>query len=249
MGLISETLNSLANKKDPGKCFVSAVILAGGSGERMHSPVTKQMLDLGGVPVIVRTLLAFEKSEFIKEIIVSAREDEMIYYKRFADGYSLGKLRAVVKGGATRQDSVTNALRKISPESEYIAIHDGARPLVTEKNIEDVVRAAVKYGCACAGCRAKDTVKTVGVSGFIETTPERGRVWYASTPQVFKAELYRAASFYAARDGFVGTDDSSLTERIGFYPKMVDCGYENIKITTPEDLTFARIIIEKRQRQ
>jgi len=247
VSIFSKVINAIVNKSEKKKRFTSAIILAGGSGTRMGSATTKQMLILSGMPIVVRSILAFEACELIDEIIIVAKEDEMLSYKQFADDYGFKKVKAVVKGGATRQDSVFAGLRKLSPKCNYIAIHDGARPLVTNENIVKTVEAAYKYHCACAACPAKDTVKIATALNYIESTPDRARVWNALTPQVFRAEIYRAAAYTAKKDNFLGTDDCSLVEPLGFKIKLVDCGYENIKITTPEDLLTAERILEKRK--
>lgn len=248
MGIFADTLRALARRTENKSGFTSAVILAGGSGTRMGSATTKQMLLIDGIPVVVRSILAFEKNELINEIIIVAKEEEMLSYKEFARDYAFTKVKAVVKGGSTRQESVFNALGKLDPRCEYIAIHDGARPLVSDANITDTVNAAYKYQCACAACPAKDTVKISTPLGYIESTPDRAHVWSALTPQVFKSEIYRAAAYTAKKDGYLGTDDCSLVEKLGFKIKLIDCGYENIKITTPEDLLTAQTIIEKRKK-
>ncbi len=228
------------------KGFVSAVIVAAGSGSRMGGNTPKQFLPLCGMPVIARTIFAFEDAEDVDEIIIVAREEDMSYYKRLIDSYGYTKIKAVVKGGKTRQESVFCALSKLDKKCRFILIHDGARPLVTGKNISDTLDAARKYNCACAASRAKDTVKISNASGYIEHTPERAHTWNAQTPQIFRAEIYRAAAFTAKKQGFEGTDDCSLVEKIGFKIKLVDCGYENIKITTPEDLKTAENILDMR---
>lgn len=228
---------------EPKKGFVSAIIVAAGSGNRMGSATPKQFLPLCGMPVIARTIFTFEESEDIDEIIIAAREEDMGYYKRLIDSYGYKKIKAVVKGGKTRQESVFNSLSKLNKNCRFIVIHDGARPLVTAKNICDTLDAARKHNCACAASHAKDTVKISSASGYIESTPERAHTWNAQTPQIFRAEIYRAAAFTAKQQGFEGTDDCSLVEKIGFKIKLVDCGYENIKITTPEDLKTAENIL------
>ncbi len=249
MSLVNNVLHALARRTDKKKHFTSAIILAAGSGSRMGTKTTKQMLVLEGIPVVVRSISAFEKSEYIDEIIIAAREEEMASYKRFSEEYGFCKVKAVVKGGDTRQESVFRALRKLSTACEYIAIHDGARPLVTGENIADTVKAAYKYNCACAAYPAKDTVKLASALGYIEQTPDRSRVWCALTPQVFRAEIYRAAAYTAKKDGVIGTDDCSLVEGLGFRIKLIDCGYENIKITTQDDLVHAQAILQKRSAQ
>lgn len=228
------------------KGFVSVIIVAAGSGSRMKSDIPKQFLPLCGVPIIARTVSAFEKCGEADEIIISAREEDFGYYKALSDKYGYKKVKAVVKGGATRQESVFHALSKVNPKCRYLVIHDGARPLVTQENILDTLHAAMKYNCACACCRAKDTVKISTALDYIESTPDREKVRFAQTPQIFRAEIYRAAAYTAKKQGFEGTDDCSLVENIGFKIKLVDCGYDNIKITTPEDLKTAEGILTAR---
>lgn len=225
---------------------VGAIIVAAGSSSRMGGDTTKQMMELCGMPVVVRTLLAFQKNEYIKEIVVAAREDEVERYSDFKEEYALTKLTSVVPGGETRQGSVIAALEKISDKTDYIAIHDGARPFVTDKIIDDAVRAAYKYGAVCAAVPAKDTAKYADAKGYIDHTVDRAFLWYAQTPQVFKTNLYRAAAYSALEKGFAATDDCMLAEEAGFRVKLIPGSEENIKITTPHDLEIGEAIIKKR---
>ena len=227
----------------------TAIIVAGGSGSRMGTEATKQMINIDGLPTVVRTLSVFEGCERIKDIIVVSKKDEMRYYELFIKKYGFKKIKKIVCGGATRQESVLNGFKAIDDKCDFVAIHDAARCLVTEKNICDVLKEAEKYNAASACCSAKDTVKIVDENGFVTSTPERELVRYAQTPQIFKADLYRAAAFYALKKGFSATDDNSLAEFIGAKVKMVDCGYENFKITTAEDLHLAEAIIQLRKQE
>ena len=172
------------------------------------------MLTLCGIPVIVRTLLAFESCPLIDEIIVAARPDEIPIYEKFREEYPLKKLAAVVEGGETRQESVLRGFESISDRSEFVAIHDGARCLVTPDMIERVLRAAYSHGAATAACHVSDTVKRADSKGFAEETIDRSTLWLAQTPQVFKTELYRAAAYVAKDEGFSATDDNMLAEHI-----------------------------------
>ena len=227
--------------------FTSAIIAAAGAGTRMNSDKTKQLLTLCGIPVIVRTLLAFENCKVIDEVIVSARADEIRFYEEFREKYSLKKLTAIIAGGATRQESVLKGFEAISDKSEFVAIHDGARCLITPESIEKVVRAAYGHGAATAACRVTDTVKRVNSSGFIEETLDRDSLRLAQTPQVFKTELYRAAAYVAKEEGFCATDDNLLAEHIGYPVKYVDCQSGNIKLTTPDDLTVAEVLLKSEE--
>lgn len=236
------TLSKTANTHH----FTSAVIAAAGAGTRMNSDKTKQLMTLCGIPVIVRTLSAFEECQLIDEIIVAAREDETELYDEFIRRYKFKKIKAVVKGKSTRQESVLAGFEAVSDNAEFVAIHDGARCLITPEQIEKVVRAAYSSGAATAACKVSDTVKRVNLNGVIEETIDRDSIWLAQTPQVFKTELYRAAAYVAKDEGFVATDDNMLAENIGYPVKAVDCTKENLKLTTPFDLALAEAILMKK---
>jgi len=229
--------------------FNSAIIVAAGNGTRMGENLdkTKQMTDLGGMPVIVRTIAQFEACSFINEIIVVARDDEIPYYDKFIEEYKFNKISCVVRGGDTRQKSVLEGFKKIDDRSEYVAIHDGARCLVTPEMIEKVMKEAYIYGSATAAERPKDTVKRSDGGGFICETIPRDHLWHAQTPQIFKTDVYRASAFIAEKNGYEVTDDCMLAENIGFKIKLVDCGSENFKITTPDDFYLAEAILKLRE--
>lgn len=227
------------------KPFVTAVIVAAGNSTRMGG-VNKQFLLIDGVPVLIRTLLAFSQSDMIDEIIVAAREEDIPKMFAMIKEYKVLKVTDIVKGGKTRQESVFNAIRRSSPLSEYFAIHDGARPLVTEKIIEDTVREAFLTGAAATGVRVKDTVKVVNENGFITATPDRNYLWAVHTPQVFERRLYLSAIDNVLNSEMF-TDDCKLLEEYGAEVKMVEGSYENIKITTPEDTDVAQAILYRRE--
>ncbi|MBR6513994.1 MAG: 2-C-methyl-D-erythritol 4-phosphate cytidylyltransferase [Clostridia bacterium] len=231
----------------PKRCakHVCAIIVAGGSGSRMGGNVTKQMMELDGIPVVVRTILAFEKTPAVKDIIIVAKADEIDIYKEFVKKYSFKKVRRIVKGGDTRQESVLNGFKKIDDDCDFVAIHDGARCLVTPKIIEKVLHEAELHEAASAANPVKDTVKITNKEGFVLSTPDRATLWAAQTPQIFRADLYRAAAFMALKEGYGATDDNSLVEHLGGKVKMVDCGYRNIKITTPEDIYIAQMLLKE----
>mgnify|MGYP002762305248 FL=1 len=227
------------------KPFVTAVIVAAGNSTRMGG-VNKQFLLIDGVPVLIRTLLAFSQSDMIDEIIVAAREEDIPKMFAMIKEYKVLKVTDIVKGGKTRQESVFNAIRRSSPLSEYFAIHDGARPLVTEEIIENTVREAFLTGAAATGVRVKDTVKVVNESGFITATPDRNYLWAVHTPQVFERRLYLSAIDNVLNSEMF-TDDCKLLEEYGAEVKMVEGSYENIKITTPEDTDIAQAILYRRE--
>ena len=248
MGAVSafKKILSLLAPKNKKPSFTSAVIVAGGSSSRMGNGVSKQLAEICGVPAVVRSLLAFERTPEIKEIIVVAKSDELSLYEGFKKNYNLTKLKKAVSGGETRQRSVEKGVAVISEKSNYVAIHDAARCLITPEEISAVCAQAYVYDAATAATKAVDTVKLANANDFIESTPDRNHVWNAQTPQIFLADLYRAAIAVANRDGVTATDDCSLVENIEHPIKLVECSRDNIKITTPGDLTFAVSVIKAR---
>lgn len=227
------------------KPFVTAVIVAAGNSTRMGG-VNKQFLLIDGVPVLIRTLSAFSESNMIDEIVIAAREEDIPKMYAMIKEYKVLKVTDIVKGGKTRQESVFNAIRRSSPLSEYFAIHDGARPLVTGKIIEDTVREAFLTGAAATGVKVKDTVKVVNEKGIITSTPDRNYLWAVHTPQVFERRLYLSAIDNVINSEMF-TDDCKLLEEYGTEVKMVEGSYENIKITTPEDTDIAQAILYRRE--
>lgn len=246
---LSDIVKAVAdNDVDIHGQFNSAIIVAAGNGTRMGKArnQTKQMTDLDGIPVVVRTIMQFESCDFIDEIVVVAREDELNNYAEFQDKYNYKKVAKVVKGGLTRQKSVLEGFKNINQQSGFVAIHDGARCLVTPNMISNVMHDAYIYGCATAAEKSKDTLKQSDKSGFIDNTIDRAYLWHAQTPQIFKTDIYRAAAYIADKNGFEVTDDCMLAENIGFKIKLVDCGYQNLKITTPDDFYIASAILKIR---
>lgn len=243
-GAVSHLLRKVSGNNN----YTTAIIVAAGSGTRMgNKAVTKQMMLLDRLPVIVHTLKQFEACPQIQEIVVVSRADEIEKYHLFAEQYNITKITSIVAGGETRQQSVLCGLEAVSEETSYVAIHDGARCLITPELITKVLQEAQRYGSALAANRVKETVKVVDASGIITNTPDRETLWCAQTPQIFRLNIYRAAAYSCLESGFTGTDDCMLVEHIGFPVKIVDCGYENIKITTPEDLFLAESILQQRK--
>lgn len=238
-------LRAISGSPNP-KNFTSAIVAAAGLSERFGGSVTKQMTELCGVPVLVRTLLAYEHTDCIHEIIIVARPDEIPFWHTACKEHSITKVTKIVTGGSTRQESVLKGLEAIDDRSKFVAIADGARCLILPEQIKDVCRAAYKYKAATAAHRSTDTVKIADKKGFIDKTVDRDTVWSAQTPQVFRAKLYRAAAYTALKKGFEGTDDNSLVEFIGHPIRLVECGAQNIKITNYEDMAVAEGIIKKR---
>ncbi len=216
-----------------------AVIVAAGSASRMGG-VDKIMADLGGKPVIYRTAEAFQNCDAVSEIVVVTREDLIIPISDLL--HEMGKVRAVVAGGKTRQESVMKGLNSLSEKVKLAAIHDGARPLVRWQLIDRVIRAANTYGAAVPGVPVKDTIKTVS-GGLVSGTPDRSSLQAVQTPQVFDFDLLRGALKKA--EGKNVTDDCSAVEMTGFKVKLVQGEEGNLKITTQQDLEIARMLWEE----
>lgn len=247
---ITETANRvfrfLKRKKRPK---TAAVILAAGLGTRMKGAEgqTKQLLTLGGKPLFMHSVLAFDASAYIDELVLVVRREEYREVRRILKGYRLKKPLRLTVGGETRQASARRGLDAISDAMEYIAVHDAARCLITPDMIGDVVTAAYANRAASAGTPVTDTIKQVSKDGYVERTIDRATLYSAQTPQAFECKLYRAATYVAMDKKQSVTDDNMLVELLGQTVKMVDCGSENIKVTTQEDLSLARVILRKRE--
>ena len=222
----------------------AAIIVAAGQSIRMGG-IDKQLVVLAGVPVLVRSLLAFEVASTIDEILIAAKAGDRRLIESWAKEYHISKLKTVVAGGETRADSVRCAFEHISPTARFVAIHDGARCLITPDAIEKVCRAAYRHNAATAAYRATDTIKIADRNDFIVSTPPRKTVWHATTPQIFHADLYRAA--LATVDLPDATDDNQLVEKLPVPVKLVDCGRQNIKITYPDDLQIAEMLLKRQE--
>lgn len=218
-----------------------AVIVAAGSASRMGG-IDKVMAPLGGEPVILRTVRAFQETDAIREIVIVTREDLIMPVTNLCAG--LDKVKAVVVGGGSRQESVWLGLNALSKGMELAAIQDGARPLVTPELIDRTVRAAHSYGAAAPAIPVKDTIK-VEKSGLIESTPDRSHLRAVQTPQVFDFDLLRGALQKARNDGAEVTDDCSAVERLGMKIRLVEGEERNLKVTTPLDLKIAELLLEE----
>ena len=219
-----------------------AVIVAAGSASRMGG-IDKVMAPLRGEPVILRTVRAFQETDAIREIVIVTREDLIMPVSDLCAG--LDKVKAVVVGGGSRQESVWLGLNALSKGMELAAIQDGARPLVTPALIDRTVRAAHSYGAAAPAIPVKDTIK-VEKSGLIESTPDRSTLRAVQTPQVFDFDLLRGALQKARNDGAEVTDDCSAVERLGMKIRLVEGEERNLKVTTPLDLKIADLLLEEK---
>jgi 2-C-methyl-D-erythritol 4-phosphate cytidylyltransferase/2-C-methyl-D-erythritol 2,4-cyclodiphosphate synthase len=251
----------------------SAVIPASGLGRRLNSDRGKAFTDIGGMPLIARTIAVFQNSPAIDEIVLIAQSDRIEDARALADQFGFSKVASIVPGGEVRQDSVRNGIAAVSKSSDIIAIHDGARPFVTPEIIQASIDAACEDSAAIVAVPVIDTIKSsstnplarslAGLSTvssakvgdgregnpdrrFVGSTLDREKLWAIQTPQTFRRDVILTAFERAYADGFVGTDDASLVERMGIPVRIVQGSYENIKITTPTDLRLAEAIMESR---
>ena len=223
---------------------ISAVIVAGGKGERMQADIRKQYLMLDGVSILSRTLLAFAEIPVINKIYLAVPEIDFDFCTRQVIPSIDNKIPIqLVKGGANRQESVYNTLSAITDPDGIVVIHDGVRPFVPARQTQEAIAWAVQEGGCILGIPAVDTLKNVDNEGYITNTMHRAGVWQAQTPQVFQYQLIKKAHDYALSAGYTGTDDASLVENIGSRVRMIPGSSYNIKITKPEDLIIARGIL------
>ena len=225
----------------------SAIILCAGSSTRFSSEnENKIFAPVLGVPVILRTINAFENSDAIGEIILVTKKECVDELKSLVCDNGIKKVSCIVVGGNTRQESAFKGFKHVSEKAKLVAIHDGARCLVTPKIIESVIIEADKYKAATAGTQVTDTVKLCNSDGFISKTIDRNFVWNVQTPQIFEKKLYCVCAHNAYSKGINATDDCMLVESAGFNIKLVETGKENIKITVKEDIRLAEYILNSR---
>ena len=220
-----------------------AVIVAAGSASRMGG-IDKVMAELKGEPMILRTVRTFQECDAVCEIVIVTREDLILPISNLCR--HLSKVKMVVKGGRSRQESVCLGLNALSDKVKLAAVHDGARPLVTWEVIDRTIRAANTYGAAAPAIPVKDTIKVVE-GRIVKNTPDRASLYAVQTPQVFDFDLLRGALKKAEQDSAAVTDDCSAVERLGMSVKIVEGDEENIKVTTPMDLKIAEMLLEGRK--
>lgn len=224
--------------------MVTAIIAAGGKGTRMGAGFNKVFMRLCGDEILLHTMRTFNESPLVDEIIVVTGSADTERVKILGKENNITKLAAVEIGGDTRRASVYNGIAKAN--GDIIAIHDGARCLVTRNEISAVIEDCKKYGASALGVPCKDTLKSADDNGFIVGTVDRSKTFQIQTPQVFKRDLIIQAHKKAAEDGFEPTDDCALLERYGGRIKITEGSYDNIKLTTPEDIAVAEKILNRR---
>jgi len=224
-----------------------AIIVSAGKGQRFMEGRKKQFFFLGGKPILAHTLDQFDACPLIRSILlVVGQEDQDYCLKEIIEKFQYRKISQIIPGGKRRQDSVRNGLDALSADAKIIVIHDGVRPFVTKEMIEESIRSATRFGATIIAMPVKDTIKMAHPDGTVLKTLERESLYQAQTPQAFQAPLIREAYLKATEDGFIGTDDASLVERLGKKIHILPGAYTNIKITTLEDLMLANLILKMR---
>lgn len=234
-------------RREPQRApFCSAVVAAAGSSSRMGGE-NKLLAPVEGVPVLVRTLLALENARLVDEIVVATREEDLLPVADLCKAYGIQKPLKIVRGGASRTESVLAAALECREDAAYIAVHDGARPLAEPELIDRVIEYCYKTNAAAPAVPVKDTIKTVAEDGAVTGTPDRSTLRAVQTPQVFEADLLKAALQSALENEVPVTDDCSAVERLGKVVYLIDGDEENLKITTPVDLVIAEAILAERE--
>ncbi len=238
----------MSAKKDGKSC--TAIVLSAGQGKRMGTKIQKQYIELEGKPIIYYALETFQQSPLIDRIILVVGQGQEDYcQKEIVEKYQLSKVTDIVEGGSERYHSVQNGLKRVGKD-EYVFIHDGARPFVTEEMLQRVYSAVCEYPACVVGMPVKDTIKIADEKNYTKETPDRNYVWQVQTPQVFLSELIQDAYEKVIRSGQNNiTDDTMVVETaFGMKSKLIEGSYENIKITTPEDLEVAEVFLKRRKK-
>lgn len=226
---------------------IYAIIVAAGKGERMLSNISKQFLLLSGKPILLYSLELFDSLDEIEAIVlVVASEDFSFVRNNLLLSGNLKKKVQIVQGGSNRQQSVLNGLTALDDDADFVMIHDGARPLISRQVVLNIISESLDHDALAVGVPVKDTIKIVDSQNFVVSTPKREELWIIQTPQMFRREVIFEAHVKAMSDGFIGTDDCILVERLGHNVKMIKGSYHNIKITTPEDLVIAQELINNK---
>lgn len=231
---------------------VHALLLGGGMGTRMKNSVNKSFIPLNGKPIIVYSLQLFQQHPEITGIIIIMHKDWVAETMKWVNQLGITKVKQMVEGGSERQYSVRNGVQALASGNakpgDMVLVHNSANPLITPVQISECIRAAQQHRASVAGYRVKDTIRRAHPDGTSIETLKRDELWGMQTPQCIEYGLFVEAHTRAHQEGFLGTDDVQLVERMGVPPRIVDCGYENIKITTPEDVPIAEAILARRKK-
>ncbi len=224
---------------------VAAIVVAAGWGKRFGGK-KKQFQPLGAKPIIVYSIERFEESPLVEEIILVVSEDSVGYCQEIVEKFHFKKTTKIISGGQERQHSVRKGFNLVSSETDVVVVHDAVRPFVTVSLIEEVIKESLKSDGAIAAVPVKDTIKKSSPENYVEKTRPRESLWLAQTPQAFRYDILRRAYEKAEKDSFLGTDESSLVERLGIRVKLVQGSQINIKITTEDDLLFGELVLKER---
>lgn len=225
---------------------VTVILPAAGQGRRMNNVTNKVFIPLLNRPVLLYSVLAFSACPEVDNLVIASARSEVAIVEKMLSNVPDIKPWKVVEGGSERQYSIDNALREIPDEAEVILVHDAARPLIRPQMVTKIIAEAREYKAVGLAVPVKDTIKKVDAKNFVTETPARQSLWIMQTPQAFDAKILREAYRKAHMDGFLGTDDASLVERLGLRVKLLEGSYSNIKITTPEDIVLAEALMKKR---
>ncbi|TKC14249.1 2-C-methyl-D-erythritol 4-phosphate cytidylyltransferase [Robertmurraya kyonggiensis] len=220
------------------------IIPAAGQGKRMGAGKNKLLLELNDVPVLIHTLRVFEQDPQCEGMILAISPEDEESFRKLLKQYKIQKVSKLVYGGKERQHSVYNGLEEAAGTDDVILVHDGARPFIDIKLIHELVEVAKEYGAAVVAVPVKDTIKRVHHNEVVETV-DRSSLWAIQTPQAFRISVLKEAHMRAQETDFLGTDEASLVERLPYPVKIVEGSYDNIKLTTKEDLYFAEAILRK----
>ncbi|MBP2025934.1 2-C-methyl-D-erythritol 4-phosphate cytidylyltransferase [Peptoniphilus stercorisuis] len=224
--------------------YVTAIVAAAGMGKRMKKAINKQFLTIKDKPILAHTLNKIEKCDYIDFIIILIKQSDINYVGQILNEYGLKKPFKIVYGGEERQDSIAHGLKNMPEETNIVITHDGARPFVSVEKINEVIEKVFLTGAATLANPVKDTIKISSNGDVVDYTPNRSVLWAVQTPQAFLIDVIKKAYKQAFDEGYYGTDDCSLVEKTGSKVKLILSDYNNIKITTPEDLIIAEAINE-----
>ncbi|MFS0689592.1 2-C-methyl-D-erythritol 4-phosphate cytidylyltransferase [Sporosarcina sp. 179-K 8C2 HS] len=225
----------------------TVMLPAAGSGRRMGAGFNKLFLEMAGKPILIHTLDVFEQDPACSGMILSVKEEEKREIEGMLERFGITKVAALVEGGAERQQSVAACIRA-HKAGGIVLVHDAARPFINQDVIRELVDVADEHGAAIAGVQVKDTMK-VAPGGIVEETVDRSKLWAIQTPQAFRYDLLKEASDKAEAEGFLGTDESMIVERLGHPVRVVESTYDNVKMTTKEDLLFGEVLLKHRRQE
>lgn len=225
----------------------TVMLPAAGSGRRMGAGFNKLFLEMASKPILIHTLDVFEQDSACSGMVLSVKGEEKSQIEEMLERFGITKVTALVEGGTERQQSVAACIRA-HQSGGIVLVHDAARPFIKQEVIHELVEVAQAHGAAIAGVQVKDTMK-YAPGGIVEETVDRSKIWAIQTPQAFRYELLKEASEKAEAEGFLGTDESMIVERLGHPVRVVESTYDNVKMTTKEDLLFGEVLLTQRRQE